>query len=72
MQNTLKENRLAINATQLEVANFIGCSKSYYCNLEKGIRNPSLEVAMILAKYFNTTVEELFKLPSENSSSEKQ
>jgi len=70
MKNTLEQKRLEKGANQIEVARAIGCGKAHYCNLENDKRDPSLKTALLIAKYFETTVEELFKLPSENSSSE--
>ena len=72
MENTLEQKRLEKGENQITVARAIGCGKAHYCNLENNKRDPSLKTALLLAKYFNTIVEDLFKLPSENSSSEKQ
>lgn len=63
MKNNLEIKRLEKGVPQLEVAKAIGCGKSHYCNLESGSRNPSLKMALLLAKYFNTTVEDLFEIP---------
>ena len=35
-------------------------SGSFIGQIERGERNPSLDTAIILARYFNTTVEKLF------------
>lgn len=46
--------------TQTQAANVINISKQTYHLKEKGKRDFSLTEAQSLAKYFNTTVDELF------------
>lgn len=38
----------------------LSVSGSFIGQIERGERNPSLDTAIILARYFNTTVEKLF------------
>lgn len=45
---------------QATVANELKITTSYYGMIEKGVRNPSLELAAKIAKYFNKSVEDIF------------
>ena len=58
--NKLKELRAQSNLTQKAVAKAVGITTSYYGMIELGVRKPSLTLAMDLAKFFDTTVEEIF------------
>lgn len=71
MNNTLKFFRHKKGLKQNQLARLVGIAVSTYCDIENGNCNPSLKVALILAKVLNTTVEELFPLPSMNSSSQQ-
>ena len=53
----LKKYRERDNFKQAELAELVG---ETIVNLEKGKYNPSLKLAMDIAKVFHTTVEELF------------
>ena len=46
--------------SNLELAELVGVRRETIVNLEKGKYNPSLKLAMDIAKVFHTTVEELF------------
>lgn len=46
--------------TQKQVSSDIGISRSFYGLIETGRRDPSLDLAMTLAQYFETTIVELF------------
>ena len=45
---------------QADLAELVGVRRETIVNLEKGKYNPSLKLAMDIAKVFHTTVEELF------------
>ena len=45
---------------QSELAELVGVRRETIINLERGRYNPSLKLAMDLAKVFHVTVEELF------------
>ncbi|WP_164957589.1 MULTISPECIES: helix-turn-helix transcriptional regulator [Clostridium] len=46
---------------QAELAKLVEVRRETIVHLENGRYNPSLKLAMDIAKVFNTTVEELFK-----------
>lgn len=56
----LKEYRAKYNMKQDELAERVGVRRETIIRLEKGQYNPSLKLAMDIAKVFETTVEELF------------
>ena len=56
LSTKLKEYREAKGLKQADLAELVGV----IVNLEKGKYNPSLKLAMDIAKVFHTTVEELF------------
>jgi putative transcriptional regulator len=51
--------------TQQELANRVGCSRQTIVVLEQGRYVPSLALAMLIARTFGVTVEEVFKLESD-------
>lgn len=55
----LRDIRKAKNFTQFYVAMTIGVSPEYYQKFEYGTRNPSMEVAIKLAKLLEFPVERL-------------
>lgn len=55
----LKEYREWDDLKQVELAELVGVRRETIVNLEKGKYNPSLKLAMDIAKVFHTTVEEL-------------
>ena len=61
----LKEFRERDNLKQADLADLVGVRRETIVNLEKGRYNPSLKLAMDLAKVFHTTVEELFRYTEE-------
>lgn len=52
---------LKTNMKQIDLAEKIGVRRETIVHLENGRYNPSLKMAMDIAKVFNATVEELFK-----------
>jgi len=60
LKTKLKEYRAKLDMKQGELAELVGVRRETIIRLEKGLYNPSLKLAMDIAKVFNTTVEELF------------
>lgn len=56
----MREYRVKQNLTQDELALQVGVRRETIINLEKGRYNPSLKLAMEIAKVFSCTVEDLF------------
>lgn len=56
----IKEHRARLNMSQSDLAELTGVRRETIIRLEKGQYNPSLKLAMDIAKIFGTTVEELF------------
>jgi len=60
LKTKLKEYRAKHDMKQGELADLVGVRRETIIRLEKGLYNPSLKLAMDIAKVFGTTVEELF------------
>ena len=60
LSTKLKEYREAKGLKHADLAELVGVRRETIVNLEKGKYNPSLKLAMDIAKVFHTTVEELF------------
>ena len=61
----LKEYRERDGLKQADLAERVGVRRETIVNLEKGRYNPSLKLAMDLAKVFHVSVEELFRYTEE-------
>lgn len=61
LKTKIKEYRAKYNMKQEELASLVGVRRETIGNLENGKYNPSLKLAMDIAKVFHTTVEELFE-----------
>lgn len=61
LQTRMKEYRARYNMSQSDLAELVNVRRETIGNLEKGKYNPSLKLAMDIAKIFETTVEELFQ-----------
>lgn len=62
MKNRIKELRKEKGYRQEDLATALNVSRQTIIAIENDRYNPTLELAMKLAKYLNTTVEELFIL----------
>lgn len=56
----IHEYRKAMNIQQSELAEMVGVRRETIGKLENGKYNPSLKLAMDIAKAFGTTVEDIF------------
>jgi putative transcriptional regulator len=66
MRNRLEEIRKRENITQEELASVLEVSRQTIGSLENGRYNPSIILAMKIARYFNMAVEEIFVYEEEN------
>ena len=62
MKNRIRELRKANSYRQEDLAEALGVSRQTIIAIENNKYNPTLELAMKMARYSNTTVEELFEL----------
>ncbi len=63
LKNKLRRFRFDANEmTQQQLADAIGVSRQTIFLIEKGNYNPSILLALKIAKLFNTTVEEVFSI----------
>lgn len=60
LKTRMKEYRARYQMSQEDLAALVGVRRETIGNLEKGRYNPSLKLAMDIARVFETTVEELF------------
>ena len=60
MKNKIKEIRGANGIKQEELALALGVSRQTIISLENGKYNPSILLAYKIAKYFNSTIEDIF------------
>lgn len=61
-KSNLKELRLEKNLGQAELAKVIGVSKGVISLWENGLREPTMHSLIILAQFFNITIDELVGL----------
>lgn len=60
MRNRIKESRQKMSITQEELARRAGVRRETIVFLEQGKYNPSLKLAMEIAKVFKMKVDDLF------------
>ena len=68
LHTKLKEYRARYNMSQGDLAFLVNVRRETIGNLENGKYNPSLKLALDIAKVFETTVEELFYFSDDNES----
>ncbi|MBO1514999.1 helix-turn-helix transcriptional regulator [Metabacillus bambusae] len=66
MQNKLEEIRKKHKYSQEKLANMLSVSRQTIISIEKQKYNPSLILAIKIARTFNTTVEDIFILDLED------
>lgn len=67
MKNRLKEFRAIHDITQEKLAKNLGVSRQTILAIEKDKYDPSLKLAIKIAKFFDISVEELFIVNEKNS-----
>ncbi|MGO1581071.1 MAG: helix-turn-helix transcriptional regulator [Peptoniphilaceae bacterium] len=60
LKTKVKEYREKMGYKQSQLAELVGVRRETIVHLESGKYNPSLKLAMDIAKVFNTSVEDLF------------
>ncbi len=58
----IEDLRVDHDLTQLDVANILNCQREVYRRYEKGTRELPLSYAIILAKYYNVSLDYLVGL----------
>ncbi len=66
LTNRLKEYRAKHRLSQTDLGNLADVSRQTISLIERGDYNPSVTLALKIAKIFNTTVEELFSYEEDN------
>lgn len=64
MDSHVRELRTQAGISQEKLGNAVGVSRQTINSLEAGRYDPSLRLAVALARFFNTSVEELFDVDS--------
>ncbi|BCC74169.1 hypothetical protein BCJMU51_p2024 (plasmid) [Bacillus cereus] len=57
-----KQIRLQLGYSQEEVAKHLECTKGFYCQMELGYRQPSLEKLGRLSKLYKVSTDELLEI----------
>lgn len=65
MITKIREYRAKKNMTQENLANLVGVRRETIVHLENGRYNPSLKLALDIAKALDATVEDLFSFTDE-------
>lgn len=60
LETKIRELRASVNLSQEELAEKVGVRRETIVRLEKGAYNPSLKLAIDIARVFNKNVEEVF------------
>ncbi len=60
MKNNLKIFRTIKNLTQEDLAKELNITRQTVISIEKNKYNPSLNLAFKIAKFFDTTIDEIF------------
>lgn len=63
--NKVKEFRIALNMTQVELAKAVNASSRTIISIEAQKYNPTLDLAFKIANALNTTILELFEYKGE-------
>ncbi|MDY0407427.1 helix-turn-helix transcriptional regulator [Virgibacillus soli] len=66
MKNRIRELREENNLFQKDLAQSLNVSRQTIISIENGRYDPSLKLALQIAKHFNCTVEDIFQLELED------
>ena len=67
LENRLKELRAAQGLNQQELGSLVGASRQTVSLIERGDYNPSVTLALRIAKVFGRPVEDVFYLTEEEA-----
>ena len=67
LKTKIKEFRAKYNLNQYDLAEKINVRRETIVHLENGKYNPSLKIAMDIAKVFQCTVEDIFEFIEDNN-----
>ncbi len=67
LTNRIRRHRALAGLTQAELARRVGVSRQTVVAMEKGSYNPSVTLALRLARELGATVEELFTLEDDHA-----
>ena len=65
MKNRVREQRTERQLSQTELAGALGVSRQTVIAIEKGRYSPSLPLAFRIARFFDSTVDEIFEASEE-------
>jgi len=68
MKNLVREMRTGQGLSQADLADALKVSRQTVIAIERGRYMPSLPLAIALARFFHTTVEQLFIMETEDGS----
>ncbi len=71
LKTNMCEFRKQMNISQMELGRLVGVRRETIGNLENGKYNPSLKLAMDIAKVFGKKVEEVFCFEGEDETKER-
>lgn len=71
LKTRIHEFRRELNLQQAELAEMVGVRRETIVKLEKGRYNPSLKLAMDIAKVFGKPVEEIFEFQADPEDSDE-
>ena len=60
MNNSVRERREGLGLSQASLGDELGVSRQTINSIETGKYDPSLPLAFTIARYFGTTIEEIF------------
>ncbi|MFV8827848.1 helix-turn-helix transcriptional regulator [Alkalihalobacterium sp. APHAB7] len=72
MKNRMKELRQEKGISQEKMATMLGVSRQTVISIERGRYNPSLPLAIHIARCFDTIVEDVFLLDEEDMGGMKE
>ena len=67
LKNNLKSYRKRLKINQSELGKKVGVSRQTISSIERGKYNPSVVLALKIARVFDTSVEEIFSYKEEKN-----